>query len=370
MNSSLNLLRFASQSIKQEEFYPYIAYINESGRPADVMFGSVIFDFGETKSRLDQWEKVIYSLFRSGENLRALDSAVADVKTLLALPKDYKCDVYISAPIPQMSREYFGDLNGNGIVEKLLDAEGCAKAFSWFADNLMRRFKACGFENINLKGWYMFRENSDLAEVILQKGYDCVFADDCTQNAISCYPNRGDACVFNECGANSLLSYALSEDDDERKVYDCIYNFIKGEPEPASEAVDGNDAPEILVNIPVEIPFAEPAFNPAKEEPVPDACVTNEEIPQEADEEIKPQPEKVRLHKECITEPKDNLKSIVLDIDISTGSPCPPPCQMTTPPPPPQDAPRDRCREKRIALMGAGVAAAVLGIAYLFKKSK
>jgi len=383
MNSEMRIIRLQSHNMQSAEFYPYIAYINGEGNPNDTMLQSVLLDYSNTDSRLNEWEKAIYSLFRNGENLRALDSAMGDVKHYLRLPADYKCQIFISAPVPVKSREYFGDINGNGIAEKLLTNEDCARAFAWFADNLIRRFKACGFANIQLKGWIL-KENMDyLAEVVTQRGYECLFESDFALAPINGFVPNGN-CIFNEGDENSLIACAVSQDNALRNIYDSIHKQIKAvrEPEPAfentapaaeaalnpvAEAVEEAVQEEII--IPAETTVNEPVESVAETV----EAVESVEAVAEAEEPLAPKRERVTIHKERITEPAENLKSIVLDIDISTGSPCPPPCQVPPrvhnemPPMPPMPPKQPMDCKKKIAI-GAGIAAAVLGIAYIIKK--
>ena len=353
MDIKTNLLCLKSHSLTTAELYPYIAYINCDGTPKDILFNSLVLDYSQTECRITQWENAIYTLFRNGENLRALDAAAGDIKGYLGLSNDYRWDVYIAAPVPVKSREYFGDINGNGIAEKLLTDSDCGRACSWFADNITRRFKACGFANINLAGWFFAEENQNLADVITLKGYNCIFAKNCN--------------LTTESGDKAILASAISQTQPQRKLYNDLYNAIQqlaSTPMPIAETV--LDTPKFSA------PFTEDVFK-AAEEPKTEAEAEIVTEPEIATEEIKTEPkaevrETVTLRKECITDPADNLKSIVLDIDISTGSPCPPPCQMAPPAP---SEPTKKCDDyKKKLAIGTGIAAALLGIAYIFKKSK
>lgn len=160
-----------SKSTK-DELLPYVAYIGKNGEITDTMFDSVLFLFVQGRcpsggclgyhggpSLLSDWEYMIDLLFEKDHSLSALDQAYEETKKALALPEDKKLSVYLTAPVPKISLEPFGDMNGDGIEEKLLSTEDCVNAYLWFVDEVSRRFDATGFKNIEIGGWFWANES-------------------------------------------------------------------------------------------------------------------------------------------------------------------------------------------------------------------
>lgn len=187
--------------MKREGFLPYLAYIDREGRIADTMFDSVALvpgrssPFGGSFSReggatnLEGWKFLLDELFAEDINLCALDEAVADVKKVLDMPADYKYKVYIAAPVPKISFDPFGDINGDGIEDKLITTEDLVGAYLWFVDETKRRFELLGLKNIVIDGWLwngkaLSREYNDnepefvsaCVTALHERGYKCVFA--------------------------------------------------------------------------------------------------------------------------------------------------------------------------------------------------
>ena len=186
--------------VRKEDFLPYVAYIDKNGEPIDLMFDGVLMlmvqgrcpsggslGYHGAPSRFSDWEYIIEELFADGFNLKALDELVGDLKSK-GLPKAYKHSVYLTAPVPKISLEPFGDLNGDGIEEKLLSTDDCVNAYAAYVDIVKRRFDAQCFENIKLDGWFwvnesISRENRDdeeyfarrCVEELHNRGFKCVF---------------------------------------------------------------------------------------------------------------------------------------------------------------------------------------------------
>ncbi len=190
-------------AIKREEILPYLAYIDKNGRIADTMFDSSAFvpahssPFGGSFCReggattLDGWKFLLEELFADGVNLCALDSAVSDLKKVLDMPEDYKHKVYLAAPIPKISLAPFGDINGDGIEDKLITTDDCVNAYIWFVDETKRRFDRLGLKNTVIDGWIwngraLSREYNDnepefvsaCVKALHERGYKAVFASD------------------------------------------------------------------------------------------------------------------------------------------------------------------------------------------------
>ncbi|MBQ3231244.1 MAG: DUF4855 domain-containing protein [Clostridia bacterium] len=185
----------------KQELLPYVAYIDKNGKITDTMFDSLLFLFVQGRcpsggctgyhggpSLLSDWEYLMDVLFEKDYSLSALDQAYAETKSALALPADKKLKVYLTAPVPKISLEPFGDMNGDGIEEKLLSTDDCIDAYLWYVDEVTRRFEASGFENLEIDGWFWINESVSRAtrddeeyfatrcvKGLHDRGYKCVF---------------------------------------------------------------------------------------------------------------------------------------------------------------------------------------------------
>lgn len=186
--------------LKKEDFLPYIAYIDTDGNPKDTMFDAVLMlmvqgrcpsggclSYHGEPSRYSDWEFIISELFADGYNLKALDEAIGELKKSI-FSKDYKHKVYLTAPVPKVSLTPYGDMNGDGIEEKLLTTDDCVDAYCFCVDELAKRFEAECFKNIMLKGWFWNNESASRAsrddeeyfasrcvEELHKRGYKCIF---------------------------------------------------------------------------------------------------------------------------------------------------------------------------------------------------
>jgi hypothetical protein len=88
----------------------------------------------------------------------ALEAAVADTKTALG-NNDYKVGVYLSILYPVASQTSFGEVNGKKLdFSKLEDRKAGVK---WLIDEQVKQFKAKGYQNLELRGFYWFTEEID-----------------------------------------------------------------------------------------------------------------------------------------------------------------------------------------------------------------
>ncbi len=154
----------------KEELLPYIAYMKD-GKIQDTMFDSLLFLFVQGRcpsggclgyhagpSLLSDWEYMLDVLFEQGYSLSAANEAFGEVKSALNLPARQKLKIYLTAPVPKISLEPFGDMNGDGIEEKLLSTQDCIDAYLWFVDQAARRFEAAGLDNLEIDGYFWINE--------------------------------------------------------------------------------------------------------------------------------------------------------------------------------------------------------------------
>ncbi len=185
---------------RREDLLPYVAYLGRGGEILDTMFDSMLFTILQGRcpsggclsphggpGKLSDWEYITDVLFEDGVCLHALDEAVAEAKKAISLPEDYRFTVYLNAPTPKVSFEPFGDINGDGIEEKLLDDGDCVRAYGAYIDSVTRRFAASGLRNIKIGGWFWTNEHLSRAlrdsepdfaaacvKAVHDRGYKCL----------------------------------------------------------------------------------------------------------------------------------------------------------------------------------------------------
>ncbi len=179
-----------SIGITKSNFISCLGRFDEEARLAGALFDSVLlklnrfapsggaFGYMDEASNLSDWESLIDEMFAPERNLKALDEAVSDLKNCGLYDKDFKLKVFLTAPVPRISLNVFGDLNGDGIQEKLLDVQDCVDAFCWFVDSVERRLDAECLHNIQIYGWNWndsslgrkyFEDNPALVQKCLEK---------------------------------------------------------------------------------------------------------------------------------------------------------------------------------------------------------
>ncbi len=410
-NATINILNipFGESKITREEFYPCLAYIDHLGNADGVMFKSFCFDLSRCGETLSRWEKAIELMFGSENSLFALNDAAKDIKTLLNLKPETTFDVYIKAPIPRVSLTPFGDINGDGITEKLLDAEDCVQAFSLFVSRLTRHFEISWLKNLKIKGWVL-EGNGEIrtkcAELLAEKGFSVYgneaeflnLSRDTDFSRIIC--DKAPIHIFNAVEEGFVVNCALAQDENLRKVYDSLYILLNAkllgkaeipeETDPVSEVDEINETVEELA---VEETFEETddrnfdiTFDEFPEELEESDEIGElkkldgienieeieeieeiEDIPEDFEYDLqelaKLEPEREVATKEPIADEKQNKISVEISI---TEEKIPEETVKTIP----CEKSKKLSKKQKSALLGAGIAVAALGIAYLFGKGK
>jgi len=158
---------------------PYAAYVDENGRARDVMFDSALFlaqsspetghlfiessDYGATPSNLADWQNYISKTIDRGGDMDALDAAVAETAAELE-HAGLKMKVTVMVPFPDALCTDFGVLDGAA-----LDLSGEAdaqKALDWYLAEVLRRFEAADYKNLEFAGFYWMHETNYRSSLI------------------------------------------------------------------------------------------------------------------------------------------------------------------------------------------------------------
>jgi hypothetical protein len=149
--------------ITVEQFLPYVAYYDRSGKMVDTFFDAYLFlPFAAFPHRTPDvtyknWHWYVENTFAKGFNADALDIATGEVKKQLGLP-DYKTKVFLSILYPFKTQTHFGDLYGNGEQLDFSKQEDRLKAVKWIIDEQLKIYKERNYQNTELCGFYWFEE--------------------------------------------------------------------------------------------------------------------------------------------------------------------------------------------------------------------
>ncbi|MBE3576334.1 MAG: DUF4855 domain-containing protein [Limnochordales bacterium] len=117
-------------------------------------------------ARMEDWQWYIDHLFEEGAQLGAFDEAVAFAKQKGLGPEDYRGKVIIMIPNPITSQRDFGDVDGDGKSENFSTigqtskqaSEARIKAVRWYVNQVLERWQARNYQNLELIGFYWVEE--------------------------------------------------------------------------------------------------------------------------------------------------------------------------------------------------------------------
>lgn len=162
-----------------DDFLPFVAYIDGEGTPQDWLFDTILLsppkysearrEYGERNNQgnagnLADWQLFLQTLFRPDQQLDALNQAAATAKEALGDP-DYKVKVIIATLYPPPVQSFFGDVDGDGVIENFDYRRGEAavndakKAIDWYLAELLAAWDEAAFEHLDLVGIYWQMED-------------------------------------------------------------------------------------------------------------------------------------------------------------------------------------------------------------------
>ncbi len=185
----------------KDVFKNYIGYTDTDGNYADTMFDAVMFliiqgkcpSGGNLNSNgppavLSDWEYLIENTFGEDINLNALEQATSELKEALGLPEEHRTTVYLSAPHPKVSDLIFGDYNGDGVENKIESLEDCVSVYSWYIDEVLRRYNEQNYKHIELKGFFWSNESLSSEHFEQEPEYAAL--------CVKALHERGMQCIF------------------------------------------------------------------------------------------------------------------------------------------------------------------------------
>jgi len=153
----------------EDNFLPYVGYINQSGQTQAYMFDSFLFlpldgtpsggSYTTGLSVKSDWQYYVDQLFQPSKQLDALNHAVSKVKA--ALPnRNYSAKVVIAIPFPGINNNWGDGLDFNpadvGQEQSLVNR---IAAVQWYVNYILSKWKAGNYSNLQLTGFYWLPEN-------------------------------------------------------------------------------------------------------------------------------------------------------------------------------------------------------------------
>lgn len=151
-----------------EQFLPYVTHKFADGHRDWLFDGFLFLDFndgkgntfvpvyGAKKARKAEWEWYLDRLFEKGKSLDALNECIKQQKKAIGNP-GFKHKVVLTIPTPLADQTDWGCIGGRKLI---FDNYGDrAAAAAWFIDQLIDRFNAESYENLELTGLYWVDED-------------------------------------------------------------------------------------------------------------------------------------------------------------------------------------------------------------------
>lgn len=155
-----------------ENLLPYVAWLDEDGRPQDWFFDGFLFiefatdddvfihHYRETTRlpTIDDWVWLAESWFRPDTGLIGLEQAVAQVGAALG-PEDRRAKVIVTLPTPLPQDHAFGPLPGEEQTLDLAEPQNARRALAWYIDRVRAQWQAAGYQHLELVGFYWTAES-------------------------------------------------------------------------------------------------------------------------------------------------------------------------------------------------------------------
>ncbi|MBR5780173.1 MAG: DUF4855 domain-containing protein [Clostridia bacterium] len=163
--------------LTEEGLLPYVGYVDTTGLVKGMMFDAVAFvpchgDYpsggrlvktnGKPGAVMSDWELYFDCTFKEGQDIEALDKVVGRVYAELGIKDKYK--VFLTMPYPTVLDKPFGDIDGDGIAENCKTLEERTAIIKWFADKCINAFAEKNYKNLELAGFYWYREEVNYSD--------------------------------------------------------------------------------------------------------------------------------------------------------------------------------------------------------------
>ena len=158
-----------------DEFRPYVVHEFSDGTK-DWLFDGFLFlefkngsgrhytvGYEKLNARKGEWAWLLDRIFEEGKSLSALDACITEEIAELGKP-GFKHQIVLGLPEAILDQKDWGELDGR--VLDFSKEEDQLAATRWYIDELMKRFKAAKYKNLELSGFYWVAEtNSHCGEL-------------------------------------------------------------------------------------------------------------------------------------------------------------------------------------------------------------
>jgi hypothetical protein len=152
---------------RQENFRPYVAYLDREGKPQDWFYDAYLFlmyggapsgqAYIDGATNRKDWEFYSDEVFAPNREFAALDATIGCVASERRV-KAPTVPVIVMIPYPSAKQKDFGDVDGDGVTENLGSDEGRKKVVAWFLRTFIERWERQRFQHVKLWGFYWMNE--------------------------------------------------------------------------------------------------------------------------------------------------------------------------------------------------------------------
>lgn len=153
-----------------DEFRPYVVHEFTDGTK-DWLFDGFLFlefkngsgrhytvGYEKLNARKGEWAWLLDRIFEEGKSLSALDACITEQIAELGKP-GFKHQIVLGLPEAILDQKDWGELDGR--VLDFSKEEDQLAATRWYIDELMKRFKAAKYKNLELSGFYWVAETNN-----------------------------------------------------------------------------------------------------------------------------------------------------------------------------------------------------------------
>ena len=152
---------------RQENFRPYVAYLDREGQARDWFYDAYLFlmfggapsgqAYSDGATNRKDWEFYLDEEFAQDREFAALDATIGNVAREMKVEAP-AVPVIVMIPYPSIAQKEFGDVDGDGRAENLSTDDGRRKAVAWFLRTFIERWKGQQFKHLKLWGFYWMNE--------------------------------------------------------------------------------------------------------------------------------------------------------------------------------------------------------------------
>lgn len=153
-----------------DEFRPYVVHEFTDGTK-DWLFDGFLFlefkngsgrhytvGYEKLNARKGEWAWLLDRIFEEGKSLSALDACITEQIAELGKP-GFKHQIVLGLPEAILDQKDWGELDGRTL--DFSKEEDQLAATRWYIDELMKRFKAAKYKNLELSGFYWVAETNN-----------------------------------------------------------------------------------------------------------------------------------------------------------------------------------------------------------------